>query len=286
VQNFEVVATRELAPGVHVLEVEAPRVARKTQPGQFVMVRVCEAGERIPLTIADMAPARGTVTLVVQAIGKTTRLMGRLRAGDTILDVVGPLGTPTHIAAFGTACCVGGGFGIAALHPVARALTAAGNEVISLLGARRADLVLLEDAMRRVSRRVEVATDDGSAGHRGLVTDLLRRLLEAGTGLDRVIAIGPLPMMRAACDVTAERAIPTIVSLNPIMVDGTGMCGACRVRVGGVTRFACVDGPDFDGHQVDFDELATRQEAYRAQERQALERYEAAEMCPSGRIDG
>ncbi len=285
-QNFAVVATQQVSPGVHVLEVEAPRVARKTQPGQFVMVRVHEAGERIPLTIADMDPERGTITLVVQAVGKTTRAMGRLRAGDTILDVVGPLGTPTHIAAFGTVCCVGGGFGIAALHPVARALTGAGNEVISILGARRAELVLLEEAMRRVCHRVEVATDDGSTGHRGLVTDVLRELLEGGTPVKRVIAIGPLAMMRAVCALTARPEIPTVVSLNPIMVDGTGMCGACRVRVGGVTRFACVDGPDFDGHQVDFDELAMRQQAYRDLEREALARYEAAEACASGRVDG
>lgn len=270
---YEILEKRELGPAMTLFRVRAPRVTRRAQPGQFIILRAHEEGERIPITIADVDRAAASVTIVVQALGKSTTQLCRMGVGDLLPDVVGPLGVPTHIERWGTVVCAGGGFGVAALHPIARAMKEAGNDVVSIIGARRRDLVLLEEEMRRASTRVEVATDDGSYGHRGLVTDVLKMLMDQGLRVDRVIAIGPVPMMRAVCALTREPKIPTIVSLNPIMVDGTGMCGACRVTVGGAIRFACVDGPDFDGHEVDFDELTLRQKAYLREERCSLEAY-------------
>jgi ferredoxin--NADP+ reductase len=257
------------------MEVEAPRIARKQQPGQFVLVRVHPRGERIPLTIKDADPARGTITLVIQGVGKTTNLMNMLEAGDALLDVAGPLGSPSEIRHFGTAVVIGGGVGTAIAYPVARALKQAGNTVISIVGARSKDLVILEDEVRAVSDVTYIVTDDGSYGEKGLVIDPLKKLVGAnGRGIDFVLAIGPIPMMRAVAEVTRPDGIHTVVSLNSIMVDGTGMCGGCRVLIGNHSKFACVDGPEFDAHQVDFTVLAQRNAMYRDNERLANERFE------------
>jgi ferredoxin/flavodoxin---NADP+ reductase len=268
---FAIRETRPLAPTVSRLVVEAPLVARKHRPGHFVIVRVAEGGERIPLTVVESDPGEGTVTLIVQAVGKTTRLLCGLGAGDALSDVVGPLGNPAPIRRQGAVACVGGGVGTAVLYPIARALRAAGNEVHAILGARSAGLVVLEDEMARCSASLAVTTDDGSRGMRGLVTDALRGRLSMTPGIAAVYAVGPLPMMRAVAELTRPLGLPTCVSLNPIMIDGTGMCGGCRVSVGGQLKFACVEGPEFDGHQVDFDELMVRNRAYLE-----LERYAAA----------
>jgi ferredoxin--NADP+ reductase len=265
---FPIVATEVLGPGVKQFEIAAPRIARKQRPGQFVIIRLDENGERIPLTIKGSDPARGTITLVVQAVGKTTSQMSELQAGDAILDVVGPLGKPSEIQRYGTVIVIGGGVGTAIALPTAAALREAGNRVLSILGARTKELLILEREMRAVSDQLFVMTDDGSYGDKGLVTDKLRQLVEEP--IDFVLAIGPVPMMRAVAEVTRERAIRTVVSLNSIMVDGTGMCGGCRVIVGGKSEFACVDGPEFDAHQVDFQVLMQRNAMYREQEREAF----------------
>jgi len=271
---FEIVEKQILAPTVHRLVVRVPDVARKHRAGNFVMLRVHERGERIPLTVADKDAAAGTITLVFQAVGKTTTELGELVVGDRLLDLAGPLGRPTHIEKFpGVAVCVGGGIGVAPVHPIACALRDAGNRVISIIGARTQELLIMEDDMRRASDELLVATDDGSYGHHGFVTDVLRQVIER-EGKDHValvMAIGPVPMMRACCKVTQGFGVRTEVSLNPIMVDATGMCGACRVSVGGQTKFACVDGPEFDGHQVDFDELTKRLRIYLDDERRAMQ---------------
>lgn len=262
-----------LSENVNQYLVTAPRIAQRRKAGQFVIIRIDEHGERIPLTIADADPVKGTITLIVQAVGKTTAQMATLRPGDTLLDVVGPLGAPTHIIQGGTAVVIGGGIGIAPAHPIAQALKEAGNSVISILGARSKSLLIMEDMMQRASHEVLVCTDDGSYGQKGLVTDVLRDLITSGRTIDHVYAVGPVIMMKFVSKLTLEHGIPTTVSLNPVMVDGTGMCGGCRVSVGGKTMFACVDGPDFDGHQVNFDELLQRQAFYKDQERLAYERY-------------
>ncbi|MGE5242836.1 MAG: sulfide/dihydroorotate dehydrogenase-like FAD/NAD-binding protein [Betaproteobacteria bacterium] len=268
------ILTKEtLAPDVVRLWLDAPVIARKRRPGQFVIVRTDESGERIPLTIADADPARGAIALVVQAVGKSTRQLAALRPGDFILDVAGPLGQPTRIAPGSSVCCVGGGIGTAVVYPIAAGVRAAGGRVAGIIGARTKDLVILEREMASVADETVVVTDDGSYGRKGLVTDALQMLLEWGQVFDEVVAVGPLPMMRAVCDVTRPLGIRTIVSLNPIMVDGTGMCGGCRVTVNGEQKFVCVDGPEFDGHQVDFEELGARLKAYREDEAAALERY-------------
>jgi len=266
---FPILEAHALAPAVRLFRVRAPRIAKRRQPGQFVIVRLHEDGERIPLTIADASREEGTINLIVQGVGKTTRLMNLLGAGDALLDVVGPLGTASEIARFGTVAVVGGGVGAAIAYPTAAAFHAAGNRVLTVLGARTRDLLVLEDELRRVSDELQVATDDGSAGRKGLVTDVLAELL-AREPIDRVLAIGPIPMMRAVAELTRPLGVKTIVSLNSIMVDGTGMCGGCRVRVGGESRFACVDGPEFDAHAVDFAVLAERNAGYREAEGQAL----------------
>ena len=268
---FRILATRPLGPGVKELEIDAPRIARKQLAGQFVILRLHEQGERIPLTIKGSDPAKGTITIVVQAVGKTTTELNALDVGDAILDVVGPLGKPSEIDRYGTVVVIGGGVGTAIALPTAAALRDAGNRVFSILGARTKDLLILEDEVRSVSDQTFIMTDDGSYGRKGLVTDKLRQLVQLPISL--VLAIGPVPMMRAVAEVTRERAIKTVVSLNSIMVDGTGMCGGCRVVVGGESKFGCVDGPEFDAHQVDFQVLSQRNAMYREQEKLAMDRY-------------
>lgn len=260
---FPIVEARTLAPDIRQLTIFAPRIARRQKPGQFVIVRVHERGERIPLTIAAADPAEGRVTVIVQAVGKTTALLNLLRAGDALLNVVGPLGKPSEIERYGTAVVIGGGVGTAIAFPTAKALKQAGNHVIFILGARSKELLLLEDQVRAASDELIVMTDDGSCGTKGFVTDALKRLLDEGERLDYVLAIGPVPMMKAIAAITRPLMIRTVVSLNSIMVDGTGMCGGCRVGIGGDSQFACVDGPEFDAHQVDFDLLTRRNRAYR-----------------------
>jgi len=266
---YEIVKSELLAPDVKKIEIVAPRVARKRKAGQFVIVRVHENGERIPLTIADSDVDRGTVTLVVQGIGKTTKLLNSLEAGDAVLDVVGPLGRASEVEKFGTAVVLGGGVGNAIAYPTAVALREAGNKVISIIGARTGDLLVLEDEIRAVSDETYVLTDDGTRGEKGVVTVRLQKLLEAG-GVDYVLAIGPVPMMRAVAETTRPFGVKTIVSLNTIMVDGTGMCGGCRVLVGGESKFACVDGPEFDAHEVDFAVMSRRNAQYRDAEQASL----------------
>ncbi len=279
---FRILAARQLASDVKWFQIEAPLVARHRQPGQFVILRVTENGERIPLTMADADPRAGTIELIVKAIGKTTRLLCRKGPGDTILDVMGPLGRPTEIHKADHAVLVGGGVGTAVIYPLAKALRARGAFVTAITGGRTKDLVVLEDELRRVCDAVYATTDDGSHGFKGTVADKLRELLaDRSRPIGVVYCAGPVPMMRAVAELTRPLQIPTIVSLNPIMVDGTGMCGGCRVTVGGKTQFACVDGPEFDGHQVDYAELADRLTAYRAQEQAALERME--HECRIGR---
>ena len=257
-----ILATRALAPGVRYFRIEAPKIARKRKAGQFVIVRVTDHGERIPLTIADADPDAGWIALIVQEVGATTAQLNRLRVGDEIQDLAGPLGMPSEIERFGRVVVVGGGVGTAIAYPTAVALAEAGNEIVAIIGGRDRQHVILEDELAAVCADVLPTTDDGSHGRRGFVTDQLAELIDDGPPIDRVIAIGPIPMMRAVAAVTEPHGIPTVVSLNPIMVDGTGMCGGCRVDVGGETRFACVDGPEFDAHLVDFDLLARRNTAY------------------------
>ncbi len=270
---FHIESAHWLAPEIKRFEIRAPRIARKQRPGQFVIVRVHDHGERVPLTIADANPDRGTITLIVQGVGKTTKLLNQLEAGDVIFDVVGPLGTPSEIRPYGTTVVIGGGVGTAIAYPTARALKEAGNEVIAIVGARTKELLILEEEMRAISDELLIVTDDGTYGQKGLVTDPLRELIESGRKIDYVLAIGPIPMMAAVADLTRPYRIKTVVSLNPIMIDGTGMCGGCRVLVGGKAKFACVEGPEFDAHQVDFRSLAQRNRMYRLQEQKALERF-------------
>jgi ferredoxin/flavodoxin---NADP+ reductase len=281
---YRIAAAAVLAPEVKRFEVEAPRVARKQRPGQFVIVRVHGEGERIPLTIAGGDAERGTVTLIVQGVGKTTRLMNRLEAGDALADVVGPLGMPSEVRRWGTVAVAAGGVGVAIAYPTARALAAAGNRVLFLLGARSRELMILEAEVRAACDEVVVTTDDGSYGEAGTVVDALRARLAAGARIDYALAVGPIPMMRAAAEATRPYGIPTAVSVNSIMVDGTGMCGGCRVLVGGESRFACVDGPEFDAHRVDFESLARRNSQYRPAEQRALALFEAAPAAEVARV--
>jgi ferredoxin--NADP+ reductase len=270
---YRVIENELLSPDVHRLLIEAPHVARKRKPGQFVIVRLGEEGERIPLTVADVDAERGAIALIVQGVGKSTRELNAVPAGGTILDVAGPLGRPTHIEPGAHVCCVGGGIGAAVVYPIACGVKAAGGHVTAILGGRTKDLVLLEREMRVVADTCHVTTDDGSVGTKGLVTDALSQVIASGARIDEVVAVGPVPMMRAVCELTRPLGLKTTVSLNPLMVDGTGMCGGCRVTVGGEQKFACVDGPEFDGHLVDFGELAARLRAYRAQETESLTHY-------------
>ncbi len=270
---YKILLKQDLTPGIHLFKVAAPNVAKKAQPGQFVVVRIDERGERIPLTIADWDEKEGSVTIVFMEAGTTTSRLALLEAGDSIADFMGPLGLPAHIEKFGTVVCVAGGVGAAPIAPIARAMKREGNKVISIMGARSKNLLFWEDELHRVSDQLIVTTDDGSYARKGLVTEPLKELLESGEKVDRVIAIGPSIMMKFCSKTTEPFGVKTIVSLNPIMVDGTGMCGCCRVSVGGETKFACVDGPDFDGHQVDWDLLFARQRIYLDEEKRSFEQW-------------
>ena len=279
---FRIVDAKFLGQGVKQFEIEAPRIAKKQEPGQFVIIRVNANGERIPLTIKASDPKKGTITIVVQGIGKTTQMLNELGAGDTILDVVGPLGKPSEIEDFGRCVVIGGGVGTAIALPTARALKEAGNHVVAILGARTKELLILENEVRESSDELFVMTDDGSYGQKGLVTDKLKELI-AELNIDYVLAIGPVPMMRAVAETTRPKQIKTVVSLNSIMVDGTGMCGGCRVSVDNQSKFACVDGPEFDAHTVDFQVLTQRNAMYREQEKHALDAYKQAKgACANG----
>lgn len=279
---FKILDAQFIAPNIKRFVIEAPRIARKHQPGQFVILRIYEQGERIPLTIERSRPQQGTINIVVQSVGKSTHLLNSLEAGDNILDIVGPLGKPSEIANFGTVVIMGGGVGTAMAYPTAAALKKAGNRVISIVGGRTKDLVLLEPEMREVSDSLMITTDDGSYADKGLVTDKLRQLIENGTPIDLVLAVGPIPMMRAVAEMTRKENIRTVVSLNSIMIDGTGMCGGCRVLVDGHSEFACVDGPEFDAHRVDFAVLIQRNSMYRSAEKSSME---AFQRDPSALVD-
>lgn len=268
---FQIVSKQEMAKGTIVrLDINAPKIAAKVKAGQFVIVRVNETGERIPLTVADKDPFSGTITLIFQVVGKTTALMRSLKEGDMIRDVVGPLGKAAEIENIGTVVMVGGGTGVAILHHVAKAFKEAGNYVISIIGARDKDMIILENEMRQFSDELIVTTDDGSYGQMGFVTDPLKKYLEERYDIKMVYAIGPIIMMKNIVKLTKVYDTPTMVSLNPIMIDGTGMCGGCRVKVGDSTMFCCVDGPDFDGFTVDFDELMNRNSLYMKEEKDSL----------------
>ena len=269
----QIIYQKNLAPQINVIELKLPHIVNKTKPGQFVILRIDEKGERIPMSIADLDKKKSILTIVFQEVGKTTVQLGMLKKGDFLVDVVGPLGLPTHIEKFGHCVCVGGGIGVAPVHPIAKALKEAGNQVTAIIVARSKNLLIMEEEMKKASHNLQVSTDDGTYGRKGFVTDILTDMITQKEKIDFVMAIGPVIMMKAVCNVTKPYNIKTMVSLNPIMVDGTGMCGACRVTVGGVTKFACVDGPDFDGHQVDFDELIKRQSMYIKQEKIAMEKY-------------
>jgi len=271
---FKILHAEFLAPGIKRFVIEAPRIAHKYKPGQFIILRLHEQGERIPLTIEKADPERGTIRLVVQSIGKTTNLLNSLETGDTILNVVGPLGKPSDIEKFGTVVVMGGGVGTAMAYPTTAALKQAGNRVISIVGARNKELVILEKEMREASDVLMITTDDGTYADKGFVTDKLRQLIENGTRIDLVLAVGPIPMMRAVADMTRKEHIRTIVSLNPIMIDGTGMCGGCRVLIDGKSEFACVDGPEFDAHRVDFSILVQRNSTYREAEQRSMKEFQ------------
>ncbi len=273
---YQIVKKKELNPTVTQMDVLAPFVAKKAEPGQFIILRVDECGERIPLTVADFDREKGTVTIIFQIVGGTTERLNHLSEGDCIHDFVGPLGEPSHTDGLKKVAVVGGGVGCAIAYPVAKKLHAAGAEVHSIVGFRNRDLIILEEEFRAVSDVYQLMTDDGSCGKKGLVTDALKELIEAGNRYDEVIAIGPVVMMKFVSLLTKQYGIKTVVSMNPIMIDGTGMCGCCRVTVDGKMRFACVDGPDFDGHAVDFDELLKRSSTYR--EFETREREEACNL--------
>lgn len=268
---YKIVRKAILNPSVVLMDIEAPYIARKAEPGQFIIFRIDEAGERIPLTIADYDREKGTVTIIFQIVGKTTRVLAEMSEGQALLDFVGPLGVASHLDGYKKVAVIGGGLGTAIAYPQAKKLHALGAEVHSITGFRNKDLIILEKEMEAVSNKLIVATDDGSNGNKGFVTNVLKQLIEEGNKYDLVIAIGPLVMMRAVSNMTKEYGIKTLVSMNPIMIDGTGMCGGCRLTVGGKTKFACVDGPDFDGHEVDFDEAMRRQGMYKKHENQSTE---------------
>jgi len=269
---YKILKKESLNPTVTLMEIDAPLIAKKAEPGQFIILRVDEGGERIPLTVADYDREKGTVTIIFQIVGATTEKLNHLNEGDCLHDFVGPLGTPSHVEGLKKVAVIGGGVGCAIAYPVAKKLHALGTEVHSVVGFRNKDLVILEDQFKAVSDQFVVRTDDGSYGTKGLVTDALKELIEQGEQYDEVIAIGPLVMMKFICKLTKEYGIKTTVSMNPIMIDGTGMCGGCRLTVGGETKFACVDGPDFDGHLVDFDEAMERGSMYRSFETEQREK--------------
>jgi len=267
-----VVDNRPLSDFIWKMRIEIPRLVVKAKAGQFVILRVNDQGERVPMSIAGLDPENGFLTVIYQVVGKTSALMTTVPDGGEISDCVGPLGLPTHVDKWGTACVVGGGIGIAPIYPIAQAFKAAGNKLHTIIGARNKSLLFYEEEHRAVADQIHVCTDDGSYGHHGFVSDVLKKLIDGGEKIDMVMAIGPVPMMRVVSNLTRQYNVPTWVSLNPLMVDGTGMCGGCRVKIGDETKFACVDGPDFDGHKVDFDLLTSRLSAYRDQERSAMKR--------------
>ena len=270
---FKIVRREEMAEGTVILnEIEAPLIAKKAKPGQFVILKANEEGERIPLTMADTDPVKGTITIIYMVVGKSTAIFRDLKVGDGYQDVIGPLGKATHIEKVGKVICVGGGTGVAVLHPITRALKEIGNDVTCIIGARNKGLLIMEEQMKDASNDLRVCTDDGSYGHHGFVTEVMKEVLEGGD-VKLVVAIGPVPMMKAVSNITKDYDVPTMVSLNPIMVDGTGMCGGCRVTIGGETKFACVDGPEFDGHKVDYDELMLRLRAYQEEEKKCHDDY-------------
>ncbi|MGN0687645.1 MAG: sulfide/dihydroorotate dehydrogenase-like FAD/NAD-binding protein [Oscillospiraceae bacterium] len=271
---YRITEKKVLNPYVTLMEVEAPLVAKKAEPGQFIILRVDENGERIPLTVADFDREKGTITIIFQIAGATTAKLNRLEKGEFIHDFVGPLGTPTHTAGLKKVAVVGGGVGCAIAYPVAKKLHALGAEVHSIIGFRSSELVILEDEFRSASSVMKIMTDDGSRGEKGLVTDALKQLIEEGNQYDEVVCIGPLVMMKFVSRLTKQYGIKTVVSMNPIMIDGTGMCGGCRLSVGGETKFACVDGPEFDGHLVDFDEAIERAQMYKD-----FEAHKREEVC-------
>lgn len=276
---FTITAKEKLAENVYRISVNAPHIAGKRKAGQFVIVVASEGGERIPLTIATSDPDAGTIDLVYQVVGTSTAELDEINIGEQIPHVAGPLGHPTDIRKLGTVVVVGGGVGSAAAYPIAEANSSAGNNLISIIGARTRDLLILEKEFARVSARLIACTDDGSYGRKGFVSDALEELITSGGRIDEVVAVGPLPMMRAVAETTRPHSIKTVVSLNPIMVDGTGMCGGCRVTVGGQTYFACVDGPEFDGHLVDFQELAERLQAYKDVEKESYDHFRQGHKC-------
>ena len=270
----KIVNREVMAQGTIILnEIEAKRISQKAKPGQFVILQADETGERIPLTMADTNPEKGTITIIYMVVGKSTAKFKKLDVGDEYYAMIGPLGTPTHIENLGKVVCVGGGTGIAVLHPITKALKEAGNDVTTILGSRNYDLLIMEEKMRAASTNLHICTDDGSHGHHGFVTDILKETLE-NNDIDLVVAIGPIPMMKFCSLITKEANVKTLVSLNPIMVDGTGMCGCCRVSIDGETKFGCVDGPEFDGHKVDFDELGKRLASYLEHEKSSFDAYE------------
>ncbi len=269
---YKIVAKKELAPKIKLLEIYVPEIAEKAQAGQFVILRVDERGERIPLTLVDWNREKGTITLIFLEIGVSTEKLGMLEVNDFVLNIAGPLGNPSEVKRYGSVCVIGGGVGTVSAYPIIRAMKETGNKVVAIVGARTAELLVLEDEVKQVSDELYISTDDGTKGQKGFVSDVLKMLIEKGYVFDIVYAIGPTVMMRAVAETTRPHGIRTIVSLNSIMVDGMGMCGACRVTVGEQTRFACVEGPEFDAHKVDFGELLKRQMVYLSEEKQALER--------------
>ena len=273
---YEIVKAEKLTPDVTRLEIAAPHIAKKAMAGQFVMLTVDEHGERIPLTMADYSAEKGTVTIAALEIGKTTKKLGTLKAGDKLFSLVGPLGLPTELKNHGTVVCVGGGIGLALMYPVVRSLKQAGNRMVSIIGAKNKDLLIYEDEIAKVSDELHVCTDDGSKGHHGFVSDVLKKLIDDKVKVDEVYAVGPIIMMKVIANLTRPYNIHTVVSLNPIMVDGTGMCGSCRVIVDGKTKFGCVDGPEFDGHKVDFENLTARNRRYLAEEAVSLKTFTGA----------
>ena len=276
---YQILEKNDLAAKVYRYVIAAKDIAKNAKAGQFVIIKLDEKGERVPITIADMDKEKGTITLYIQAVGKTTTQLSLSKPGDMILDVVGPLGEPSHVEKFGTVVAVGGGFGIAAIHPIVREYKNAGNKTISIIGARSKEFMIMEDEMNKISDEVRIATDDGSYGKKGFVTTVLQDMIDNNEKIDLVLAIGPLIMMRAVAEVTRPHGIKTVVSMNPIMMDGTGMCGACRVTVGNETKFACVDGPEFDGHLVNYDEVMNRVKMYIPQEKKALESFVKKHEC-------
>lgn len=279
---FKILEREEMAQGTVVRNViEAPKIAAKARPGQFVIIKANETGERIPLTMADTDAEKGTITVIYQVVGKSTSLFKTFQAGQSFQDVLGPLGEPTHIEKVdGLVICIGGGTGTAVVHPITKGFKNAGQKVVAIVGSRNKDLLILEDEMAEASNVLEICTDDGSYGHHGFVTDVLKKYLEGDEKVGLVVAAGPVPMMKFVSQMTKDFGVKTLVSLNSIMIDGTGMCGGCRVSVDGQSRFACVEGPEFDGHKVDFDELTQRLSAYQEMEKEAMERYE--EACKIG----